>query len=165
MTMASRTRAIVKSEGWAHMKVTVRCNDGTALYPGMVVTRTGHTTPDVGRLDALGEMPFAVLGLPADQDIDTNFTDNDEVVAYMIGSGAVVALLLEDGHLVTSGEKLFASNQDNGYVTPLHHEASMSMNAASLATILPRLARSYVGRAMETLGSYASVQIVWAALV
>ena len=162
--MSDRTRAIVKSEGWAHMKVTVRCNDGTALYPGAVVTRQGHTTPDVGLLDGLGDEPFAVLGLPADQDIDTGFTDNDEVIAYMIGSGAVLALKVEDGHLVTSGEKLYASPESNGYVVPLHHLASMSMNAASLATILPRLARAYVGRSMESLASYASVQIVWAAL-
>ena len=163
--MSDTGRSIVKSEGWAHMKVTVRCNDTTALYPGAVVTRDGETVPDVCLLDGLGDTPFAVLGLPADQDIDTAFTDNDEVVAYMMGSGAVVKCLMIDGMLAAAGEPLYADPTATGYVVPVHHMASLSMNAASLATILPRMARSYVGRSLYQVGSYASVQPVWVALV
>ena len=158
--MISRGRAIVKSEGWAHMKVTVRCNDGTALYPGMAVTRAGQTAPDVGRCDAYGEPPFAILGLPSDQDIDTNFEDNDEVVAYMIGSGAVILSKLVEASSVTAGEKLYADDGDTGWLMAAHMDG-----LEATASLGYQILKTYVGIAMETLASNASLQPVWVALV
>ena len=106
--MSTRGRVLVKSEGNVALHVTVRCDDTTLLYPGAVVTRNGETVPDVALIDGTTESPFCVLGLPKNKDIDTAFTDNDELTGYMIGSAAVIMVKKSAACLVTAGEKMYA---------------------------------------------------------
>ena len=161
LTFKTRTYQIVVHEGHGHLKRTVNTGTGEAVYPGMVVTATGHTWPEVGKPDAIYEVPLGIIGLPDDQDIDTAFSDDEEVIAYMVGSGAIMFTKVVGDKGVTVGEKMYCAGAgDTGWVTPAH-----TIVGEATASFGLELTREYVGIVMETLASAASVKPLKIALV
>jgi len=151
-------REILVREG-IHPPITMRAN-GAETFPGYPVTVDGHTYPDVGKPDGIGDPILGVAGLEPNQDIDTVYADNAEFPVYLCGSGAIVRMYhgLDDGSIL-AGEILVASAvDDDGHVRPLSKAIADIVGAAetALATILVTQIQSLysiVGRALETHAS------------
>ena len=70
--------------------------DGADIYPGMLVTANGESTPDLCRIDATGEIPYGVAVERKDgtaQDPDTAIPDGTPFIVAPCGSGMVVRVL------------------------------------------------------------------------
>jgi len=149
-------RDILVREG-IHPPITMRAN-GAETFPGYPVTVDGHTYPDVGKPDGIGDPILGVAGLEPNQDIDTAYADNAEFPVYLCGSGAIVRMYhgLDDGSIL-AGEILVASAvDDDGHVRPLSKALADFVADGSAGTILATQIQSLysiVGRALETHAS------------
>ena len=151
-------RDILIREG-IHPPVTMRDNGG-AVFPGYVVTGTADTYPDVSKADALADNAFGVAGLLENQDIDTVYTDNEEIPVYLCGSGAIVYCYHSpSGGAIKYGDILVAKTTvGGGHVQVISQAIKDSIAAGDtnfgtvFATQITNL-YSLVGRAMETSAS------------
>jgi len=150
-------RDILVREG-IHPPETMRDNGG-AIFPGYVVTGTADTYPDVSKADSSGDNAFGVAGLFENQDIDTVYTDNDEIPIYRCGSGAIVWCYHSlKGGSIKHGDILVANTLDGGgHVEVLSQSFK---DALALSTTIGTVFAtqfinlySLVGRAMETHAS------------
>lgn len=152
-------RDILVREGM-HPPVTMRIN-GADVFPGMPVTSQGETYPDVCLPDGVGDSVCGVTGLLENQDIDTVYSDNDEVPVYLTGHGAIVKMYHSaTGGSIVFGEILVADPVAAvGYVETLRK--SMDALAADYTSTLLATTITYifsmVGRAMETHASSGTV--------
>lgn len=151
-------RDILVREG-IHPPITMRAN-GEEIFPGYPVTVDGHTYPDCGRPDGLGDPILGVAGLSPNDDIDTVYADNEEFPVYLCGSGAIVYMYhgLDAGSIL-AGEILVAScADDDGHVAPLSKALAdvLAAGDTTMATIIATQIQclfSIVGRALETHAS------------
>ena len=70
--------------------------DGADIYPGMVVTANGESSPDMTRVDATGEIPYGIAVERRDgtaQDPDTAIPDGTPFLVAPCGSGIVARVL------------------------------------------------------------------------
>ena len=150
-------RDILVREG-IHPPETMRDNGG-AIFPGYVVTGTADTYPDVSKADALGDNAFGVAGLLENQDIDTVYSDNEEIPVYRCGSGAIVWCYHSlSGGSIKHGDILVANCTDGGgHVENLAQAFKDSLAlATTVGTVFAtqfKTLYSLVGRAMETHAS------------
>ena len=144
-----------------HPPVTMR-EDGGEVFPGMPVTLTGETFPDVCLPDGVGDSVFGVAGLLENQDIGTVYTDNDEIPVYLCGGGAIVRMYhAANGGSIVAGDILVAQTLEHvGYVEPLAKAIDRIFVADYTSTVLATTIQhvlSLVGRAMETHASVGTV--------
>jgi len=149
-------RDILVREG-IHPPVTMRAN-GAEIYPGYPVTVDGHTYPDCGKPDGLGDPIFGVAGLEANMDIDTVIADNAEFPVYLCGSGAIVRMYhgLDDGSFLAGEIAVSSAVDDDGHIRPLSKALADFIADGSAGTILATSIQSLfsiVGRALETHAS------------
>lgn len=153
--MNTHSFSILVKEGM-HPPVTMIENGGE-VFPGMPVTCTGETWPDVCLPDGVGDSVFGVAGLLENQDIGTVYTDNDEIPIYCTGDGAIVRMYHAlNGGSIVAGDILVAQTHEHvGYVEPLS-KALDALVADYTSTVLATTIKhifSVVGRAMETHAS------------
>ena len=150
-------RDILVREGF-HPPYTMDVNSA-AVFPGFVLTGTGETFPAVSVADAIGDNCIGVAGLLENQDIDTVYTDNDEIPIYRCGSGAIVWCYHSlKGGSIKHGDILVANTLDGGgHVEVLSQSFK---DALALSTTIGTVFAtqfinlySLVGRAMETHAS------------
>jgi hypothetical protein len=154
--MNTYSYSILVQEGF-HPPETHRAN-GEEIFPGYPVTEEGHTWPDCGCPDGLGDPIIGVAGLLENQDIGTVYANDAEFPVYRTGSGAIVRMYhgLDDGS-IRNGEILVAScADDDGHVRPLKKALQDFITDGSAGTILATQIQalfSIVGRAMEAHAS------------
>jgi len=151
-------RDILVREG-VHPPVTMTENGGE-VFPGMPVTCAGETWDDVCLPDGAGDSVFGVAGLKENQDIDTVYTDDDEIPIYLCGSAAIVRMYhAANGGSIVAGDILVAQTiEAAGHVEPLAKalEDTVAAGDATMATIWATQVLhvfSLLGRAVETHAS------------
>jgi len=159
--MSGYTRKIVVHET-PTARVTMIENGGE-VFPGMPVTCTGETWPDVALPDAISDSVFGVAGVPPGCDVDTVIADNKEIPVYRTGSGAIVYMYHKgtpSGGSIVAGDILVACGvEDTGFVAPLAKQIDAITTADYTSTVLATTITflfSIVGRAMETHASAAN---------
>lgn len=160
--MNTYSYSILVKEG-IHPPVTMR-EDGGEVFPGMPVTCTGETFPDVCLPDGAGDSVFGVAGLLENQDIGTVYTDNDEIPVYVCGHGAIVRMYhAANGGSIVAGDIIVAQTiEAAGHVEPLSKalEDTATAGDTDMATIWATQVihlYSILGRAMETHASSGAV--------
>jgi len=136
--------------------------DGTAVYPGLCLTGTGGTFPDVTVADAIGDNVCGIAGCLENQDIDTAYATNIEIPVYLTGHSAIVwGIAAPDNGLIEFGDILVCQTVETlGFVEPLKR-AFKTWMAADSSTVLATAVNalfSLVGRAMETSASCATAE-------
>ena len=126
-TMSTFTRQIQWSPGYTGPQ-SCKIN-GSAIKPGYVVGAIGETfsTRDVALLtNATFDVPYGVVEVEADNDIDTVFTDNDMCKVYRKGTGYGVWVFLKTSSLtaVDPGTPLYAPCDGGGAVDVLMKNAT-----------------------------------------
>jgi len=158
--MNTYSYSILVKEG-IHPPVTMIENGGE-VFPGMPVTCTGETWPDVCLPDGIGDSVFGVAGLLENQDIGTVYSDNSEIPVYLCGSGAIVRMYhAGNGGSVVAGDLMVAQTVEAaGHIETLAKALNDFIADGSAGTILATQIKhvfSLVGRAMETLASSGTV--------
>ncbi len=157
--MSGYTKQIVVQHG--HIgPVTRRVNGSLVLYPGLCVTATGQTFPDVILPATTASSVVGIAGCNANQDIDTAYADNAEFPVFLCGSGAIVYGMHKGtpgGGSIVEGDILCAHGAAAaGQVVPLANAIKDALVAdptnTVLATALDKLF-AIVGRAAETQAS------------
>ena len=126
--------------------------NGSGLYPGMVVTETGQTAPDVYIPDGNDDVSLGIVLDNADADIDTAFSDNDVVTVAYVRSGAGVWGYLDDdeGALAIWTAVYSTGADDDGYLEKLAVTAApTTYDDATIQGIIDYLESAelrYVGR-------------------
>lgn len=144
-----------------HPPITVRLN-AADIFPGMPLTTTGETFPDVALPDGIGDSVFVVAGLLENQDVDLVYGNNDEIPGYLCGSAAIVRMYhAGNGGSIVAGDILVSQTVEAvGYVEPLAKALNDFIADGSAGTILATQIKhvfSLVGRAMETHASTGTV--------
>jgi hypothetical protein len=159
--MSGYTKKIVVHET-PTARVTMIENGG-AVFPGMTVTCTGETWPDVAKNDAIGDSTFGIAGVPPGADVDTVIADNTEIPVYRCGSGAIVYAYHKgtpSGGSCVAGDIMVACGlEDTGFIAPLAKQIDAITAADYTSTVLATtitILFSIVGRAMETHASAAN---------
>jgi len=157
--MNTYSYSILVKEG-IHPPVTM-VEDGGEVFPGMPVTCTGETWPDVALPDAAGDSVFGVAGLSENQDIGTVYTDDDEIPVYQCGAGAIVRMYhAGNGGSIVAGDILIAQGVEaTGYVEPLSKGFQDCVSGHTSTVMATAITHVYaiVGRAMETHASSGTV--------
>jgi len=159
-------RDILVREG-IHPPITMRAN-GAEIYPGYPVTCDGHTYPDCGCPDGLGDPILGVAGLSENMDIDTVIANDANFPVYLCGSGAIVYMYHGlNGGSVLAGEILISSAaDDDGHVKSLSTALKDYIVDGSAGTILATQIQqlwSIVGRSLEThasTGTTTPIQVI-----
>lgn len=114
--------------------VTMQTN-GVDIKPGMVVTATGETihTRDIDIPGAADEVPFGIVGLNPDHEINDAYADNVAVPVYKVGSQAIVWGWIQ------------ANNGDKKANAPLNQTAASADGFA----IAGELRNEYIGTVYE----------------
>jgi len=159
--MNTYSYSILVKEG-VHPPVTMTVH-GSNIFPGMPVTCTGETWPDVGLPDAISDSVFGVAGLLENQDIGTVYADDAEIPVYTTGSAAIVRMYHKgtpSGGSIVAGDILVACGlEDAGHVAPLAKQIDAIMEGDYTSTVLATtitILFSIVGRAQETHASAAA---------
>lgn len=126
--------------------------NGSALYPGFVVTETDQTAPDVYIPDGNDDVSLGIVLENADADIDTAFADNATVVVAYVRSGAGVWGYIDDdeGALAIWTAVYSTGADDDGYLEKLAVTAApTTYDDATIQGIIDYLESAehrYVGR-------------------
>jgi len=106
---------------------TFLVNGSSELYPGHIVTQSGHTYPDVGRPDADADVIAGVAitcsGISVTDgttkiEIDTYYADNEQIEVAMTGSHLEVWVYVDDdeGTAVVWTPVFTTGADDDGFV-------------------------------------------------
>ena len=143
--------------------------NSAVVYPGLCLTATGETAPDVSVADAIADNVVGVAGLLENQDIQTLYANNDEIPVYRTGHGAILWVIhAANGGSVVDGDIMVCQTVEAlGHVEPLHKALAAFIAAAGegatiLSTVITHLF-SIVGRAQEThatTGTAAPLKII-----
>ena len=151
-------RDILIREG-SHPPYTM-ITSGTAVYPGLCLTGTGGTFPDVSVADATGDNVCGIAGCLENQDIDTNYANNDEIPVYLTGHSAIVWAVAAPGQGdIEFGDILVCQTVETlGFVETLKRSWKTWITAADCTILATQVVNifSLVGRSMETLASSAT---------
>ena len=154
-TMSNYTGAILwRSPKNAAALIPRRVN-GTTLKPGMVVTATGETYPDVFIPDGNDDVTLGIALDRADKDIDTAFSDNDWITVAATRSGAGVWVYIDDDEgAIQPWTALYSTGgDDDGYCEVLQVTAApTTYDDATIQGIIDYLESAehrYVGRAAQ----------------
>lgn len=158
--MSTYSFTILVKEG-THPPITLRCN-GAEVFPGMPVTRNGHTYPDCALPDAIGESVVGVAGLLDNQDIDTVYSDNTEIPVYECGGGAIVRMYhAANGGSVVHGDIMVSQTiEAAGHVETLAKALTDFTAGGDTLTMIATQIKNFfsiVGRAAETHASVGTV--------
>lgn len=133
-------------------KVTRKTN-GADIYPGMPVTETGETFPDVAKCAAAGDTVLGVVECPPDCDVDTVIPNDKTVEVYLKKSANIVRMWHAgvNGGSVVAGDIVYSlSSGGEGHIEPMYKHAAYAGDATLLATFM---AHDYVGISYETHAS------------
>ena len=137
--------------------------NSAAVYPGLCLTATGETAPDVSVADAIGDNVVGVAGLLENQDIGTVYATDDEIPVYRTGHGAILWVIhAANGGSVVDGDIMVCQTvETNGHVEPLHKALKDYIDSTHDCTILATQIKhlfSIVGRAQETHATIGAPQ-------
>jgi len=97
LKMKDYTNAIMiepPRNAWGLQTVKIK---GSDLYPGMVVTQTGETVPEVVSVGSEDDVTYGVLLDDADHGLDVVYTAGDFVTCMLAGSGGACWTYLKAG--------------------------------------------------------------------
>jgi hypothetical protein len=127
--------------------------NGSALYPGMIVTANGETDPDVYIPDGNDDQSLGVALDRADLALDSAFTDNDWITVATVRSGAGAWVFVDDNEgAIEPWTALYSTGaDDDGFVEVLAVTAApTTYDDATIQGIIDYLEAAehrYVGRA------------------
>lgn len=127
--------------------------NGAAAYPGMVVTDTDQTAPDVYLPDGNDDISLGIVLDRADKGVDTVFADNDwcEVATVRSGAGAWGIVDDDEGALKIWTALYSTGADDDGFVEVMAVTAApTTYDDATIQGIIDYLEAAehrYVGRA------------------
>jgi len=130
-----------------------RRTNGTSIDPGMVVTATGETDPDVALPDGDDDVSLGIALDRADKDIDTAFADNVwiDVMTVRCGGGAWGFVDDDEGAIEPWTALYSTGGDDDGYLEVLAVTAApTTYDDATIQGIIDYLEsheHRYVGRA------------------
>lgn len=108
--------------GHGHMIGSGRVAGSSELRPGYVCTTTGNTsgTADCSKPDAVDDTVWGVVMCNANQDINSDYDDNDEFQVALKGGGHIVKCYAKAncGALKKGDPVIADAGNDNGYVIP-----------------------------------------------
>ena len=165
---AQGIRDILVREG-IHPPYTQDINSA-AVYPGLCLTATGETAPNVSVADAIADNVVGIAGCLENQDIDSVYTTGTEIPVYRTGHGAIVWVVhAANGGSVVDGDIMVCQTvETNGHVEPFHKAIAKFIAAAGnaagtiLATQITHI-YSIIGRAQEThasTGTAAPIKVI-----
>ncbi len=163
-TMSTFTRQILSGPGYMareHCKV-----NGTTIKPGFVVHRIGETagTKDIALpTNATFDVPYGVVGMRPDDDIDTAYSDNDMVPVYQKGGGHKVWCFLKTSAAtaVYPGVPLYAPVDGGGAVDVLIKNATNSTTALERYNSDARLALGIADDTQAvTAGGWTCIKVI-----
>jgi len=163
--MANYTGSILVETGpfsWGIQ--TYRVDGASELKPGYVCTPTGHTYPDIGRPDGDDDMTLGICIENPDDDLDTYFSDNDEIRVARVGSACVVWVYIDDDEgAQVAGTPVYSTGaDDDGFVEVRPAVTAPAGDTYSTATmqtaldILKQMQIRYVGRLYEDVADQGS---------
>jgi hypothetical protein len=164
-TMANYTGAIMWRSPNNIAGMSTRRVDGSALYPGFVVTATGETDPDVYIPDGNDDVSLGIALDRADKDIGTAFADNSWIQVLHVRSGGGAWGYVDDaaGALEPWTALYNTGADDDGLLEPLKVTAApTTYDDATVQGIIDYLESAehrYVGRAATEQADQGSTDV------
>jgi hypothetical protein len=130
-----------------------RRTNGTAIDPGMIVTASGETDPDVALPDGNDDVSLGIALDRADKDIDTAFADNVWITVLTVRSGGGGWVFVDDDEAaIEPWTALYNTGaDDDGYVEVLQVTAApttyLNTTIQAIVDYLEAHEHRYVGRA------------------
>lgn len=164
-TMSQYTGAIMWQPPRSEAGMLPRRANGTAIFPGMVVTATGETDPDVALTDGNDDVSLGIALNRADKAIDDNFADNVWITVLMVRSGGGAWGFVDDdeGALEPWTALYSTGADDDGLLEALAVTAApTTYDDATIQGIIDYLEaheHRYVGRAATFQGDQGSTDV------
>lgn len=139
--------------------------NGTAVYPGMVVTSSGETDPDVALPDGNDDVSEGIALDRADKDIDSNFADNLWITVMQVrAGGGAWGFVDDDEGAIEPWTALYSTGaDDDGLLEVLAVTAApTTYDDATIQGIIDYLESAehrYVGRAATPQADQGSTDV------
>ena len=161
-TMSQYTARIMWQPPRSEAGMESRRVNGSTLKPGMIVTATGETDPDVFIPDGDDDVSYAVALDRADKPLDTAFDDDLWIVCLKVRSGGGAWVFVDDDEgAIEPWTALYnTGGDDDGFVEVLQVTAApTTYDDATIQGIVDYLEsheHRYVGRAATFQGDQGS---------